>query len=193
MRDKQREETRRRIFRAALVIFRRDTVVGCRIDDIAAKAEVSRGAFYFHFPTKDDVLIELLREGEQPVAEAINDLAEDTSLEKVLEAVGESLAKFWENERTLLPDVATVALRMTAVVSDRTAEPVREALAKRFLLAAQRGELSPVLPPEVLSDFFLANTLSAMLAWCGNPELGLPFVLNGVSHLFLHGAQGRTP
>ena len=191
MRDKQREETRRRIFRAALEIFRRDTVAGCRIDDIAAKAEVSRGAFYFHFPTKDDVLIELLREGEQPVAEAIDELPIDTPLEKIFEAIGESLAKFWENERTLLPDVATVALRLNANPAERDAEPVRAALARRFLLAADRGELSPVLPPEVLSDFYLANTLSAMLAWCGNPELGLPFVLSGVSHLFLHGAGGK--
>jgi AcrR family transcriptional regulator len=191
VRDKQREETRQRLYRAALEIFRRDTVAGCRIDDIAQKAEVSRGAFYFHFPTKDDVLIELLREGERPIADVINGLPPNTPLEKVLEAIDEALAKFWENERTLLPDVATVALRLNAVVNDRDAEPVRSALAKRFMVAAERGELSSVLPPEVLSDFFLANTLSAMLAWCANPALGLPFVLNGVSQLFLHGAQGR--
>ena len=191
MRDKQREETRRRVYRSALEIFRRDTVAGCRIDDIAQKAEVSRGAFYFHFATKDDVLIELLREGELPVAEAITALPEETSLEKVLETVGESMAKFWENERTLLPDVATVALRLYAVVDARDAEPVRTALAHRFRLAAARGQLSPVLPPEVLSDFFLANSLSAMLAWCANPALGLMFVINGVGQLFLEGARGR--
>jgi AcrR family transcriptional regulator len=191
VRDKQREETRRRVYRSALEIFRRDTVAGCRIDDIAQKAEVSRGAFYFHFATKDDVLIELLREGEQPVAEAINALPADVSLMTVLEAVNEACAKFWENERTLLPDVATVALRLYAVTDARDAEPVRTALAERFRLAATRQELSPVLPPEVLSDFFLANSLSAMLAWCANPALGLPFVLNGVTHLFLEGARGR--
>ncbi len=180
------------MYRSALEIFRRDTVVGCRIDDIAQKAEVSRGAFYFHFATKDDVLIELMRETEQPIAEAILALPEDTPLHKVLETVNEALAKFWENERTLLPDVATVALRLYAVADARDAEPVRTALAHRFRLAATRGQLSPVLPPEVLSDFFLANSLSAMLAWCANPALGLPFVLNGVSQLFLEGARGRT-
>lgn len=181
------------MYRAALEIFRRDTVAGCRIDDIAQKAEVSRGAFYFHFATKDDVLIELLREGEAPVAEAITALPEDVPLEKVLEAVDEALAKFWENERTLLPDVTTVAMRLYAVVDARDVQPVRTALAHRFQLAAARGQLSPVLPPEVLSDFFLANSLSAMLAWCANPALGLPFVLNGVSHLFLEGARGKRP
>lgn len=191
VRDKQREETRRRVYRAALEIFRRDTVAGCRIDDIAQKADVSRGAFYFHFATKDDVLIELLREGELPVAEAILALTENVTIEKVLETVDEALAKFWENERTLLADVATVALRLYAVVDARDVQPVRTALAHRFRLAAARNELSPVLPPEVLSDFFLANSLSAMLAWCANPALGLPFVLNGVSQLFLDGARGR--
>lgn len=189
MRDKQREETRRRVYLAALEVFRRDGVAGCRIDDIAQKAEVSRGAFYFHFATKDDVLIELLREGEAPVAEAILAQPEDARLESVLEALDNALATFWENERTLLPDVATVALRLYAVVDARDAQPVRTALAHRFQLAAKRGELSPVLPPEVLSDFFLANSLSAMLAWCANPALGLPVVLNGVGHLFLEGAR----
>ncbi len=191
MRDKQREETRRRVYRAALEIFRRDGVANCRIDDIAQKAEVSRGAFYFHFATKDDVLIELLREGEAPVAEAVSALPADASLVKVLEAVDEALAKFWEHERTLLPDVTTVAMRLYAVDDAREVQPVRLVLAQRFRLAAKRGELSPVLPPEVLSDFFLANSLSAMLAWCANPALGLPFVLGGVSQLFLEGARGR--
>ena len=191
VRDKQREETRRRVYRSALEIFRRDTVAGCRIDDIAQKAEVSRGAFYFHFATKDDVLIELLREGEAPVAEAVSALPQDATLVKVLETVDEALAKFWENERTLLPDVATVALRLYAVTDARDNELVRVVLAERFVLAAQRGELSAVLPPETLSDFFLANSLSAMLAWCANPALGLPFVLSGVSQLFLEGARGR--
>ena len=192
MRDKQREETRRRVYRSALEIFRRDTVAGCRIDDIAQKAEVSRGAFYFHFATKDDVLIELLREGEAPVAEAILALPEEASLETVLDTVDEALAKFWENERTLLPDVTSVALRLYAVTDARDAEPVRTALAHRFRLAAARGQLSAVLPPEVLSDFFLANSLSAMLAWCANPALGLMFVLKGVGQLFLEGARGRA-
>lgn len=181
------------MFRAALEVFRRDTVANCRIDDIAQKAEVSRGAFYFHFPTKDDVLVELLREGERPVADAINELPQQSTLEQVLEAVNLALAKFWENERTLLPDVATVGLRLNASALERDGHPVRAALGKRFVLAAARGELSADLPPEVLSDFFLANSLSAMLAWCANPALSLPFVLGGVTHLFLHGARGRGP
>ncbi len=194
VRDKQREETRRRLYVAALQVFRRDGVAGCRIDDIAKIAEVSRAAFYFHFPTKDDVLIELLRESEKPISEAIAALKSDTPVDKVVEATADALARFWEHEPLLLPEVATVALRMNAVVTDREAEPVRAVLSHHFTAASERNELSPVLPPEVLADFFLANCLAAMMAWCANPLLPLQQVLRGVAHLFLTGARGtKTP
>lgn len=190
VRDRQREETRRRLYNAALQVFRRDGVANCRIDDIAKIAEVSRAAFYFHFPTKEDVLIELLRESEKPISEAIAALKMDTPVDKVVEATADALARFWEHEPLLLPEVATVALRMNAVVTDREAEPVRAILSQHFTAAAARQELSPVLPPEVLTDFYLANCLAAMMAWSANPLLPLQQVLRGVAYLFLTGAHG---
>lgn len=190
MRDKQREETRRRVYLAALEVFRRDGVAGCRIDDIAQKAEVSRSAFYFHYPTKDDVLIELLRESERPVGKAVEELPLDTPFEKVLSTVAAAMADFWKDEPKLLIDVATVALRLNSVVMDREAEPVRGIVAERFRLAAARNELSPVLPAEVLSDFFLFNSLAAMVAWSASPGLDLEVALQGVAMLFLTGAAG---
>ena len=56
-RDRQREETRRRIYLAALDVFRRTGVAPAHIDDIAGAAGVSRASFYFHFPTKEHVLV----------------------------------------------------------------------------------------------------------------------------------------
>lgn len=190
MRDKQREETRRRIYLAALEIFRRDGVAQCRIEDIANKSEVSRGAFYFHFPTKDDVLIELLRESQKPIAAKLLELPKDAKLELTLDTLSSEMATFWEKDPKLLPDVASVALKMTSVVMDREGVPVRDVLGKCFIAAAARGELSDVLPPEVLADFYLSNALAAMMAWCANPMLPLEVVLKGVSTLFLTGARG---
>ena len=191
MRDKQREETRRRIYLAALDIFRRDGVAQCRIEDIANKSEVSRGAFYFHFPTKDDVLMELLRESQKPMAAALTELPADAPLERVLETLSTTMAEFWMNDSKLLPEVASVALKMNPVLMDREGIPVREVLGKLFSAAATRGQLSDVLPPEVLADFYLSNALAAMMAWCANPILPLEVVLKGVSQLFLTGARGE--
>lgn len=190
VRDKQREETRRRIYLAALEVFRRDGVAGCRIEDIAKKSEVSRGAFYFHFPTKDDVLIELLRESQTPMAAALLELPNTAPLEVVLDTVSTTMARFWEQDPKLLPEVASVALKMTSVVMDREGVPLRHKLGALFTAAAERGELSNVLPPEVLADFYLSNSLAAMMAWVANPSLPLEVVLKGVSTLFLTGAGG---
>src|SRR2546427_12989398 len=60
-RTRQRLETRDRIFEAALAEFRRAGVAAAEIEDIVWAADVARGTFYLHFPTKDHVLIELLR------------------------------------------------------------------------------------------------------------------------------------
>ena len=191
MRDKQREETRKKLYHAALEIFSRDGVAHCRIEDIALKAEVSRAAFYFHFPSKDDVLLELLRESEQPLTEAINALPPDVALQTVFETLIGGMDSFWtqESRGKLLVEVFSVSMRRTTILADREAEIVRHAVGTRFEQAAARHELSPVIPPEVLADFYLLNCLAAMASWCVQPIMPLKDMLAGVTHLFMNGAK----
>ncbi len=191
MRDKQKEETRQRVYKAALEVFRRDGVDECRIDDIAQKAEVSRGAFYFHFPTKEAVLLEFFRESEKPIARALAEAAPDASIDDVLDSLVNALALFWENDRALLTDVATVGLKVNAnALHHQSDDPVRAALAARFKTGVQHGQLSGTLPPEVMSDYFLCCALAAMLAWRSQPQMSLGMTLKGVVYLFLSGARG---
>lgn len=191
-RDRQREETRERVFQAALEVFRRDGVDSCRIDDIATLAQVSRGSFYFHFPTKDDVLLELMRITEGDVCDRLSNVPDDVAIVDFLEHVSVAFSDIWEGDPTLLPEVAGVALkRVSAQITDREISPLRFALSKRFTLCGARGELAPFLPPETMADLYLANCLAGMLAWCAAPELTLHAVLSGVGIIFLHGAAPR--
>ena len=192
-RDRQREETRKRVYEAALTIFRRDGVVQARIDDIVKLAGVSRGTFYFHFPTKDDVLAELLHESERRVAAAVTALPEATLLADVLQEVGRVIANEWQADPKIFPDVGMVALKLTAVgVTNSKNDPVRSALAPHFRASASRGELNATLPPELVSDFYLVNAFGAALAWSGNPMVPLETVLQAVTSLFLNGATSRS-
>ncbi len=70
-RDIQREETRARVFEAAIAEFHRVGVEQAQIDHICKKAGVARGTFYFHFPTKDDVLLERQRQLSTKIAERL--------------------------------------------------------------------------------------------------------------------------
>ena len=104
VRDRQREDTHRRLYECSLSVFRRDGFTNTKIDDIAKMAGVSRGTFYFHFPTKDDVLLELLRYVETRNAAAITSLPEDASVETILTSFCNSMADEWKSDPKLLAD-----------------------------------------------------------------------------------------
>lgn len=56
------EETRRVLLKSARLIFARDGFEACRIEDIAAAAGYTRGAFYANFSTKEELFFALLQE-----------------------------------------------------------------------------------------------------------------------------------
>lgn len=190
-RERQREDTRQRIYDAAIAVFRRDGVAAARIDDIARAAGVSHGTFYFHFATKDEVLLQRMRAAETAAALAVEAIGVDARLTVVLEGACEVIATEWQTEPTLWPEVAVVALRDIPKRSlDGPHSPVSSALEGRFRAAMERGELRRVLPPSILADLFLINVFAALLAWSARPEIPLATALAGVVGLFLDGARG---
>ena len=66
-RQAQRLETRGRLFDAALAEIGRSGLAGADVSAIAAAAGVARGTFYFHFPTKEHVMVELERDEEAKI------------------------------------------------------------------------------------------------------------------------------
>ena len=189
-RDEQRERTRRRLYDCALDVFRRDGVDACRIDDIATAAGTSRGTFYFHFPTKEHVLLVRMRETEDTICDAIDDLAEDAPVDAALATLNEQLALIWEPDPSLLPDVTGAALRLAATTMiDQDATRMRSTLARRFRSGVERNEIAARVPPDVLSDLYLGHVLAALLAWYGNRSISLRAMLAAVTDLFWNGAK----
>jgi AcrR family transcriptional regulator len=75
-REAQRQQTRARLFDAAVAEIGRSGLAGTDVAAIAAAVGVARGTFYFHFPTKEHVLVELERSEE---AKIVAKLAAETS------------------------------------------------------------------------------------------------------------------
>ena len=57
----QRKLTRGKLIEAAQQLFSTSGYEHATVDDISHAAGFSKGAYYFHFSTKDDILLELLR------------------------------------------------------------------------------------------------------------------------------------
>lgn len=71
-RDLQRQETFERVYEAALAEYRRVGVDVARVSEICRQAAVAKGTFFFHFPTKDHVLLERQRRISVAMAERID-------------------------------------------------------------------------------------------------------------------------
>ena len=58
-REARRLQTRERVLGAAIVEFKRSGMAGADVNAIVAAAGVAHGTFFFHFPSKEHVLLEL--------------------------------------------------------------------------------------------------------------------------------------
>jgi AcrR family transcriptional regulator len=67
-REARRLQTRQRILGAAIAEFKRSGMVGADVTAIVAAAGVAHGTFFFHFPSKEHVLLELERREEAHIA-----------------------------------------------------------------------------------------------------------------------------
>jgi len=65
-------ETRARLFDAAVAEIGRSGLAGADVSAIATAAGVVRGTFYFHFPTKEHVMVELERAEETTIVEKLD-------------------------------------------------------------------------------------------------------------------------
>lgn len=190
-RDRQREATKDRLYEAALEVFRKEGVDRARVDDIARAAGVSRGTFYFHFPSKDDVLLRRLSVSQTHISGELARIDASASLREVLERCAREIASEWENDPALLREIGTVALKLTAQnLPEATRQhPVQLALIPRFDAALDRGEIGQLIPAELMTEFFLVNLFGAALNWVGNPIAPLELILLSVVDFFLRAAS----
>lgn len=123
---RSREETRQKLLDSALQVFARNGYERATVDEIVREAGFSKGAFYVHFETKEDLFWEMLEERITAQQETFR-LAVDPSL---------SVA---ENEQRILEQAFNMSAHPLgpAVILEFTAhgmrnEKVREQLSKMY-------------------------------------------------------------
>ncbi len=174
-RGQQREETRNRLFDAAVAEFRRVGFADAQIDDIVREAGVARGTFYFHFPTKEHVLVELARRGQESIIERLaalrrRPLAVKSFLQHLIDAViAESMS---DGEPWLQREIFALFARQAKALEGQD-YPLQEAVTQFFREAQERGEVRADLMPSELTMIFLTSMFGVMLSRANplGPEL----------------------
>jgi AcrR family transcriptional regulator len=192
-RAEQKEATREHLFAHAMRLIDARGFADVGVDDIVREADVARGTFYFHFPSKDDLLLELIARNDRLIVERMAKGAKKRSLRAVLRATTDAFGEVWRDRRALLPHAGAVALRRIAEVEEqRDKQPLRLALAGHVGDAIASGDIAPRLPPQVLADLFLLDVFAALMAWARTGQPALDVIMDAVIDLFLHGALGPS-
>lgn len=136
---RQRESTRRRLAQAAQTLFASHGFDATTVDDIAAAAGVSRRTFFYHFASKEDVILSWHEEFEQALTGAIRSAPPDLPLlELTANAVIAALGHFDVQEALRIEQIKrdTPALRARDQGKyERLEQAIGGALAERAHLA----------------------------------------------------------
>lgn len=181
-RQRQVDTTRTLLFEAAIAEFRRVGFSRASVARIAREAGVSRPSFYFHFPTKEHVLLELQWLEERTVASR---LERARNLREALHELAEGLIEL----EARLGD-ADLFRNMIAIYSQRPGDlpidehafPIVDALTRHFEEANARGELRVGLEPEAAARVCLTSVFGLFIGLSSEPvqrraDFGLLFSL----------------
>jgi AcrR family transcriptional regulator len=189
LRDQQREETHARLFDAALTEFQRLGFASAQIDDIVSAAGVARGTFYFHFPSKDHVLIELQRTRQTSVVERIEALrgksiSVNRYLHEVIDVLLEELVSF--SKTGLLRDLFAIIVSHSIDI-DWSDQPVLVSLTHYFAEAQERAEVRNDLGPSQLTVIFLTSIFGILLATGQSAPPDLRATMRRATDVFVRG------
>ncbi len=96
IRQVRAQRTRGQLLDAARRVFTERGFDGATIDDIAEAAGVSKGAFYFHFATKEDAFVALIHEWAASVSKRLQQSVAGTGeLAQIVESLASSHNAEW--------------------------------------------------------------------------------------------------
>lgn len=161
-RQGQREQTRARLVEAALRVFAERGYDHATVEEISLAAGYSKGAYYFHFDSKEDIFLELLSAWIEEQTQRLRSFesSHGPAAVALLEML-ESLLRYDDRDphwRLLLPEFWAQSHR-----NEKVLETLRNAyghwidlLENAFEKADQEGLMSLAVRPSVAASLVLA-------------------------------------
>ncbi len=165
-RETRRLQTRQRILGAAIAEFKRSGMAAADVGAIVTSAGVAHGTFFFHFPTKEHVLLELeAREESRLAAEFARFLKEPHDLATTLTKVKELVISVEDRLGNLLfKDVLALHFSASRPRQDEvwTDHPVIVQLVEDIERAREHGEAHPEVDAFCSAVFFLLGVYGVL-------------------------------
>jgi AcrR family transcriptional regulator len=156
-RETKRLQTRERLLGAAIAEFKRGGMADADVGSIVAAAGVAHGTFFFHFPTKEHVLLELERREEERIAKQLDRYVDDTrDLSATLKEAVRLVAGMERRlGASLFKDFLALHFSQTRPADESKEHPVIVRVAQEIERAQRLGQVAPEVIPVNSAVFFL--------------------------------------
>jgi AcrR family transcriptional regulator len=174
-RETKRLQTRERLMGAAIAEFKRSGIAAADVGAIVAAAGVAHGTFFFHFPTKEHVLLELERREEERIAKQL--ARHSASKRDLSSTLNEAVRLVVGLERrlgaVLFKDFLALHFSQTRPPADESNEhPVIVLVAQEIKHAQELGRVVPDVDPMNSAVFFLLGLYALLITTHGWPTQG---------------------
>lgn len=164
-REAKRLQTRERLMGAAIAEFKRAGMAEADVSAIVAAAGVAHGTFFFHFPTKEHVLLALERREEDRIAKQYAQFLK--SKHDLASALSEAVRVVMGLESrlgdVLFKDFLALHFSQTRPVEDGRDHPLIVLVAREIAQAQERGETDPEVNPMNSAVFFLLGMYALLI------------------------------
>lgn len=143
---------------AAIAEFKRSGIAAADVGAIVAAAGVAHGTFFFHFPTKEHVLLELERREEERIAKQFARYLADSERDlksTLTEAVRLVMGLERRLGAVLFKDFLALHFSQTRPTDESKEHPVVVAVAAEIERAQRRGQVDATVIPINSAVFFL--------------------------------------
>jgi AcrR family transcriptional regulator len=175
-REAKRLQTRERLMGAAIAEFKRTGLSAADVGAIVTAAGVAHGTFFFHFPTKEHVLLELERREEERIAKQLDrylGLTRDLS-STLEEAVRLVVGLERRLGAALFKDFLALHFSQTRPTDESKEHPVIVTVAGEIEKARDRGHVDADVNPMNSAVFFLLGLYALLTTthdWPGQSEM----------------------
>lgn len=176
-RERKKERTRREIYGAAMELFAHRGFDGVTVEHICEAADVARGTFFAHFPTKAALLFEFGRAMTAEFAAAGHD--PDASATDDLRALCVALSEAWlERAEVMTAMLREFLVSPESLAAAETEQPFLPELIEEIVARGQaRGEFRPGIKPRLASAVFLSTSLAILSGQVFDPGESDPDVV----------------
>ncbi len=165
-RERKKEETRHRIFHAAIDLFREKGFESTTVDEITEKADVAKGTFFNYYPRKDAVLAYLSETRLLALEENAGVMlaAERPAREKLLDLYALA-ASAYEEDRELSRYVLIELMSRLFAPGEESFERWHELVVQLIAQGQANGELRRDVDPERIESVLTALHYATLYQW----------------------------